>query len=97
MVESVNRHFRTWELFENCRKYDVKNLEDLEELLAAIDRILVALQDGDECGDVKGQHLGFTVKEKLPEEYVREYKLWLHEQRNEDSFEKLVEGIDTRV
>ena len=73
------------------------NLEDMEELLAVIDRILVALQDGDEYGEIKGQHLGLTVKEKLPEEYVREYKFWLHEQRNEDSFEKLAEWIDTRV
>ncbi len=63
------------------------NLDDMEELLAVIDRILVALQDGDEH-EIRGQHLGLTVKEKLPEEYVREYKYWLHEQREEDSFEK---------
>ena len=69
----------------------------MEELLAVIDRILVALQDGDKYGEIKGQHFGLTVKEKLPEEYVREYKFWLHEQRNEDSLEKLAEWIDTRV
>ena len=44
----------------------------MEELLAVIDQVLVALQDGDEYGEIKGQHLGLTVKEKLLEEYVRE-------------------------
>ena len=73
------------------------NLEDMEQLLAVIDRKLVALQDGDDNGELRGQHLGLTVKEKLPEEYVRKYKYWLHEQRNGDSFEKLVEWIDTMV
>ena len=47
----------------------------MEKLLAVIQRILVALQDGDKYGEIKGQHLGLTVKEKLPEEYVREYVL----------------------
>lgn len=73
------------------------NLEDMEELLAIIDRILVAIRDSDQSGEMKSQHLGLTVKEKLPEEYVREYKYWLHDRGEEDSFEKLVEWIETRV
>ena len=50
------------------------NLEDLERLLAILDRILAAVQDDERDREMMKQHLGLTAKEKLSEEYVREYK-----------------------
>ena len=73
------------------------NLADMEELLAVLDRILISLQDGDPDGEMRSQHLNLTVKEKLPEEDIRAYKYWLYEHEEDDSFEKLVQWIETRV
>ncbi len=70
----------------------------METLLSTVDRILVALQD-DYHGDkeIRSQHLCLTVKEKLPVDYVREYKYWLSERDEDDDFEKLVQWIERRV
>ena len=73
------------------------NLEDLENLLTILDRILVALRDDDPDGELRSQHLSLAVKEKLPEDYVRDYKYWLLEQTKRDCFETLVEWLETRV
>jgi hypothetical protein len=73
------------------------NLPDMEELLSVLDRILIALQDGDIDGEMRSQHLNLTVKEKLPEEDIRAYKHWLHEHDEDDTFEKLVQWIEIRV
>lgn len=51
----------------------------MEELLAVLDRILVPMQNDDINGGIKRQHLSLTVKEKLPEAYVREYKCMTEE------------------
>ena len=48
------------------------NLEDLENLLTILDRILVALREDDPDGELKSNHSSLAVKEKLPEDYVRE-------------------------
>ena len=56
------------------------NLEDMEELLAVLDRTLVSMQNGDINGEMKRQHLSLTVKEKLSEEYVCEYKCMTEEE-----------------
>ncbi len=73
------------------------NLPDMEELLSVLDRILIALQDGDIDGEMRSQHLNLTVKEKLPEEDIRAYKHWLHKHDEDDTFEKLVQWIEIRV
>ena len=73
------------------------NLEDLENLLTILDRILVALRDDDPDGELRSNHLSLAVKEKLPEDYVRDYKYWLLEQTKQDCFETLVEWLETRV
>ena len=74
------------------------NLEELETLLSTLDRILIALQDDDRGDDeIRSQHLCFTVKEKLPVEYVREYKYWLNERDEDDDFKRLVQWIERRV
>ena len=69
----------------------------MEELLAILDRILIALQDGDRSGEMRSHHINLTVKEKLSEEDVRTYKYWLIEHNEMDSFENLVQWIETRV
>ena len=56
------------------------NLEDMEELLTVLDRTLVSMPNGDINGEMKRQHLSLTVKEKLPEEYVCEYKCMTEEE-----------------
>ena len=73
------------------------HLTDLEELLAIVDRIRIALQDDDPDGEMKSQHLNLSVKEKIPEEDVRAYKYWLYEHSEADTFENLVQWIETRV
>ena len=70
------------------------NLEDLENLLTILERILVALRDDDPDGEIRSQHLSLAVKEKLPEDCVRDYKYWLLEQTKRDCF---VEWLETGV
>ncbi len=59
-------------------------------------RILIALQDGYIDGEMRSQHLNLTVKEKLPEENISPYKYWLNEHDEDDTFEKLLQWIETR-
>jgi hypothetical protein len=68
-----------------------RNLEDLEEFLPILDKILVAIQDNVE---LKSQHLNLTAKEKLTEDNVQSYKYWLFEHDREDCFENLVDWVE---
>ena len=68
------------------RKLRPGNLEDMEEFLAVLDRVLVSLQDCALGGELNGQSLNLTAKEKLSEEDVQAYKYWCFE-REEDNFE----------
>ena len=74
-----------------------KARETVKDLGFSIYRILVALREDDPDGELKSNHLSLAVKEKLPEDYVRDYKYWLLEQTKQDRFENLVEWIETRV
>ena len=71
-----------------------RNLEDLEEFLSILDKILVAIQDNVE---LKSQHLNLTAKEKLTEDDVQSYKYWLFEHDREDCFENLVDWVEMKV
>ena len=71
-----------------------RNLEDMEEFLTVLDKILVAVQDNVE---LKSQHLNLTAKEKLSEDDIQSYKYWLCEHDKEDCFEALVEWIEMKV
>ena len=73
------------------------NLEDLEEFLTILDRILVALRNSTSSGDLNGHSLNLTAKEKLTEKDVRDYKFWLIERHEEDNLENLVEWMEMRV
>ena len=71
-----------------------RNLEDMEDFLTVLDKILVAVQDNVE---LKSQHLNLTGKEKLSEDDIQSYKYWLCEHGKEDCFETLVEWIEMKV
>ena len=71
-----------------------RNLEDLEEFLSILDKILVAIQDNVE---LKSQHLNLTAKEKLTEDDVQLYKYWLFEHDRKDCFENLVDWVEMKV
>ena len=69
----------------------------MEEFQAMLERVTVAMQD---CGPgqaLQGQSLNLTAKEKLPEEDVQAYKLWIRDHSLEDNFESLVEWVDFRA
>ncbi|XP_028393185.1 uncharacterized protein LOC114517596 [Dendronephthya gigantea] len=71
-----------------------RNLEDMEDFLTVLDKILVAIQDN---VDLNSQHLNLTAKEKLSEEDLQSYKYWLCEHSKEDCFQTLVEWIEMKV
>ena len=48
-------------------------------------------------GELNGQSLNLTAKEKLSEEDVQTYKYWCFERQEEDNFESLVRWLEMRV
>ena len=80
----------------NWRKLRPRNLDDLEDFLAVLDRVLIVLRDC-ESGELTGQSLNLTAKEKIPEEDLQAYKLWLFEQKERDTFETLVQWVEMKV
>lgn len=89
---------KTLTVLKNWKKLQQNNLKDLEEFLNVLDRTLIVLKDScDSKGDLLGQSLNLTSKEKLPEEDVQRYKAWLLEHSKEDTFETLVEWVELRV
>ena len=79
------------------QKVRARDLEDMENFQAVLDRVLIALQDCRPGQEVQRQNLKPTAKEKLSEEDVQVYKHWLIDHSMKDSFEKLVEGVELRV
>ena len=55
------------------RKLRPRNLEDMEEFLAVLDRVLVSMRGCGLEGGLYGQCLNLTAKEKLSEEDVQTY------------------------
>lgn len=74
-----------------------RNLEDMENFLVILERVLIALQDSGPGRDLTNQNLSLTAKEKLPQEDVQAYKYWLIEHSHEDTFETLIKWIEIRV
>ena len=66
------------------RKLRPRNLEDMEEFLAVLDHVLVSMRDCDLEGELNGQSLNLTPKEKLSEEDVQTCKYWCFERQEED-------------
>ena len=77
------------------RKLRPRNLEDMEEFLAVLDRDLVSMRDCGLEGELNGQSLNLT--EKLSGEDVQTYKYWCFERQEEDNFESLVRWLEMRV
>ena len=61
---------RGWE------KVRPRNLEDMEDCLAILEREIIALQDSGPGRELTCQSLNLTAKEKLSED-VQAYKYWL--------------------
>ena len=78
-------------------KLKAQNLEDLEEFVALLDRILVSLRDGGIEVEMGGEHLNLTAKEKLAEKDVQAYKYWLFERNMDDTFANLIEWLEMKV
>ena len=74
-----------------------RNLGDMEEFQAILERVMIALQDSGPGRELQGQNLSLTAKEKLSEEDVQAYKYWLIDRSLEDNFESLVEWVELRV
>jgi hypothetical protein len=73
------------------------NLEDMEKLLALLDRVLVSLRDSGHGAETNGQNLNLTAKEKLSAKDVEAYKYWLFERSERDTFENLVSWLEMKV
>lgn len=78
------------------RKLRPRHLEDMEDFLTVLDRVLIVLQDHG-SGELSGQRLNLTAKEKMPEEDVKACKLWPFDRNEEDTFEALVRWVKMRV
>ena len=79
---------KTLTVLKNWKKLQQDNLKDLEEFLNVSDRTLIVLKDTcDLKGDLLGQSLNLSSKEKLPEEDVQHYKAWLLEHSKEDTLD----------
>ena len=74
-----------------------QNLEDMEEFLALLDRILVSVQDSRLGAVANGHSLNLTAKEKLTASDLQAYKYWLYEHSEIDTFEALVRWLEIRV
>ena len=78
-------------------KLRAHNLDDMEEFLALLDRVLVSLQDCGLDAAMSGQNLNLTAKEKLSANDVQAYKYWLREHNEKDTLETLVRWLEIRV
>ena len=78
------------------RKLRPRHLEDMEDFLTVLDRVLIVLQDRG-SGELSGQRLNLTAKEKMPEEDVQACKLWPFDRNEKDTFKALVRWVKMRV
>lgn len=58
----------------NWKKIRSRNLEDLEDFQAVLERVSLAIQD---CGSFQLESLNLTAKEKLSEQDIQSHKHWL--------------------
>ena len=79
------------------QKIKSRNLEDMENFLVILERVMIALRDSGPGKELTGQNLNLTAKEKLSQQDVQAYKYWLIEHYREDIFEDLVEWVELRV
>ena len=79
------------------QKVRPRNIEDMENFLAILERVMIALQDSGPGRELSDQNLNFTAKDKLSEEDVQAYKYWLINRSLEDTFETLVEWVELKV
>ena len=78
----------------NCPKVRYRNLHDLEQFQALLERILITTNG---CGSLQDQSLNLSANEKLTEQDVQSYKHWLLHYARQDCFESLVDWVELRV
>ena len=78
-------------------KIKSRNLEEMENFLVTLERVMIALEDSGPGKELTGQNLNLTAKEKLSQQDVQAYKYWLIEHSREDTFGTLVEWVELRV
>ena len=78
----------------NWPKVRHRNLHDLEQFQALLERILITTNG---CGSLQDQSLNLSAKEKLTEQDVQSYKHWLLDYARQDCFESLVDWVELRV
>ena len=80
--------------FKNWRGLRPRNLEDLEEFQALLERGFLSTKDG---GSLQSESLNLTTKEKLPEDDVQYHKHWSIDHLPEDNFESILKWIELRL
>ena len=78
-------------------KIKSRKLEEMENFLVTLERIMIALEDSGPGKELTGQNLNLTAKEKLSQQDVQAYKYWLIEHSREDTFGTFVEWVELRV
>ena len=78
----------------NWPKVRYRNLHDLEQFQALLERILITTNG---CGSLQDQSLNLSAKEKLTEQDVQSYKHWLLDYARQDCFESLLDWVEPRV
>lgn len=79
------------------QKVRARNLKDMDNFQAVVERVLIRPQDCGPGQELQGQSLNLTAKEKLSEEDVQAYKHWLIDHSLKDSFESLIEQVELQV
>jgi hypothetical protein len=78
----------------NWPKVRSRNLQDMEEFHALLERILITVKDGNSLQD---HSLDLSAKEKLSEQDIQAYKFWLMDHSRKDCFESLVNWVELKV
>ncbi len=78
----------------NWPKVRSRNLQEMEEFQALLERILITVNDGN---SLQGESLNLSAKEKLSEQDIQAYKFWLMDHSRNDCFESLVDWVELKV
>ena len=78
----------------NWPKVKSRNLKEMEDFQALLERVLVTITDS---GALQDKSLNLLAKEKLSEFDIQVYKFWVMDHSREDCFESFVDWIELKV